>query len=239
MRSVALMMGVGVGALVCAAGALGRGGGGPAAGGDGIDWVTVGAPGNAAYPGDKYGPLAGRGSVPYEYRIGRLEVTTGQWLEFVNTFINRTASGSDFGDATFWGARRDLSGHRFELMPGFDNAALIPVYGISWRSAAMYANWLHNAKSSDLAAIASGAYDISTFSTNADGTFNDQLTHSPGAKYWIPTLDEWIKAAHYDPARYGPGQPGWWEYANSSDVPPVSGLPGVGDTATGIDINQF
>src|SRR5262245_54962445 len=49
----------------------------------GIDFVTVGAPNNLAYNrDDPQGLITGRGSVPYEYRIGRYEVTTGEWLEF-------------------------------------------------------------------------------------------------------------------------------------------------------------
>lgn len=51
----------------------------------GIQFVTVGAPGNPAYAGPDPGHnVGGRGSVGYEYRIGLTEVTTGQWMEFMN-----------------------------------------------------------------------------------------------------------------------------------------------------------
>ncbi|MBL9002355.1 MAG: hypothetical protein JNK25_14585, partial [Phycisphaerae bacterium] len=53
----------------------------------GIDFVTVGAPGNPAYSGpDVNQTVTGRGSVPYEYRLGRTEVTTAQWMEFYEAF---------------------------------------------------------------------------------------------------------------------------------------------------------
>src|ERR1051326_1604576 len=53
----------------------------------GIDFVTIGSPNNPAYHrDDPQGLITGRGSVPYEYRIGRFEVTTSQWLEFYTTF---------------------------------------------------------------------------------------------------------------------------------------------------------
>ncbi|MBL9002240.1 MAG: hypothetical protein JNK25_13995, partial [Phycisphaerae bacterium] len=56
----------------------------------GIDFVTIGAPGNPAYSGpDVNNTVTGRGSVPYEYRLGRTEVTTAQWMEFYNAFYGR------------------------------------------------------------------------------------------------------------------------------------------------------
>jgi hypothetical protein len=104
---------------------------------------------------------------------------------------------------------------------------------MEWRDAAMFCNWLTNDKSPSMAALQNGAYDTSTFGTKPNGTFTDQLTHNPGAKYWIPTIDEWFKAAHYDPDRYGPGQGGWWEYSHRSDKAPVPGPPGQGETSAG------
>jgi hypothetical protein len=93
----------------------------------------------------------------------------------------------------------------------------------------MFCNWLHNGQSSDPASLLDGAYDTSTFTYNEDtNTYNDQATRHPDALYWIPSLDEWLKAAHYDPNKNSQG-PGWWEYAHSSDDPPVHGMPGEGD----------
>lgn len=60
--------------------------------------------------------------------------------------------------------------------------------------------------------------------------FTDDLTHAPDAKFWIPSLDEWMKAAFYDPNRFGPNQEGWWTWANSMDREPVYGLPGEGES---------
>lgn len=202
-----------------------------------IDWVTIGDVGNAAYPGDQFGQNEGRGSVGYEYRIGRYEVTTGQWLEFVNTYSTQSDELSRFALPFHWGATTDRDydgpGSRYKLRDGVEQAAMIPVLGMDWREAAMFTNWLHNNKSSDLSAIEDGAYDISTFGTNNDGTFNDQHAHHPDAKFWIPTLDEWLKAAHYDPNRSD--DDGWWLYNHTSNEAPVSGFPGDGETSTGLD----
>ncbi len=209
----------------------------------GFDWVTVGAPGNAPFPGpDPIGDVVGRGGVDYVYRIGRTEITTGQWLSFVNTFSTQSDELGQFGIPSNWGARVDTSytgpGMRWQLRDGAD-AGMLPVFGVSWRTAAMYCNWLCNGQSSDLISLDTGAYDTSTFHFNEDGTLADQRTHSPGAQYWIPTMDEWLKAAHFDPNRYGPGQSGWWQYSHSSDVLPESGLPGEGETSAGLNLPDF
>jgi hypothetical protein len=85
----------------------------------------------------------------------------------------------------------------------------------------MYANWLHNDKSSNVEDLYRGAYDFDPVT----GAPPD--THEPGARYWLPTVDEYLKAAHYDPDKGGEG-PGWWQHAHGSDAPPVSGLPDDG-----------
>jgi formylglycine-generating enzyme required for sulfatase activity len=212
----------------------------PAAAQDyGFDWVTIGDPGNPAYDDPWGGLVDGRGSVDYEYRIGRHEVTTGQWMEFVNTFSTQSDDMRLFGSPFYWGAVVDRSyggpGRRYVLDPNIPEAGLLPVHGLDWRLSAMYCNWLHNGRSAELSAIEDGAYDTSTFTRNSDGSFNDQLTRHSDAKFWIPSLDEWVKAAHYDPDRFGQGEGGWWTYANGSDDPLVPGMPGEGDTSATLE----
>jgi len=203
----------------------------------GIDFVRVGAVGNAAWAGDgTVGDRAvGRGSVGYEYSIGKFEVTTAQWAEFFNAAFDRPA-----GDAlphvvppTYWGAAgttpinsTNPNARRWTVPVGNE---MTPVGNISWRMAAMYCNWLHNDKATNREAFLNGAYDASTFTFTPGGRFRDQQTRSPGARYWVPSWDEWLKAAHYDPNKANPDGTtgGWWKYGNGSDVPFVAGPPGV------------
>ena len=195
-----------------------------------FDWAVIDHPGNVAYPGDpEFGSNAGRGSVPYTYRMPKLETTTAQWMEFLNTF---RAQGYNMSDAVpnWWGARD--AGNRYALRSGIPSPELVPVQGITWRWAAKYCNWLHNGKSAAFDSMLNGAYDASTFGTLDNGRFTDQLYHSPGAKFWIPTLDEWLKAAHFDPSKNN-GAGGWWEYNTTSDTAPIPGPPGVGQTSAG------
>ncbi|MGD9894462.1 MAG: SUMF1/EgtB/PvdO family nonheme iron enzyme, partial [Dehalococcoidia bacterium] len=211
----------------------------------GIEFVTVGNVNNPATliprPGT-IGETMPAGSVNYEYRIGRLEITTGQWLAFVNTFSTQSDDLSFFAEPNFWGAgfdpEYDGPGIRWRLA-NVPNAEMRPVYGISWREAAMYCNWLCNDQSSSLDALTHGAYDTSTFGRLPTLEFTDQATHSPGARFWIPTLDEWIKAVYYDPDHSGPGIGGWWQYPNSSNAPLLAGPPGFGQTNSGFTLPDF
>ncbi len=172
--------------------------------------------------------VTGRGSVPYVYRIEKTEITTAQWVRFYNAFSARPdpAPISLIGHPVWWGASIDPSYHgpgtRY-IAPGV--AGQLPVAGIDWRTAARFCNWLCNNKSTDYSALDHGAYDTSTFGYDAQGRFTDQVAHTPGAQYWIPTLDEWIKAAHFDPNYNGAGQGGWWTYPISSNTAPIYGPP--------------
>ncbi len=195
----------------------------------GIDFVTVGAPGNAAWEGPGYNN--GKGSVSYEFKMGQYEVTTAQWAEFFNAALDRpTTDRIPFVSAPqVWGAQsmtpQAPGGRRWSVPTGNEMRA---VGGITWRTAAVFCNWLHNGKGTDRAAFLSGAYDVSTFGSQGGGIL-DQLTRSPGAQYWIPSTDEWLKAAHYDPAKQNSDGSlgGWWQYSNGSDTTYAYGPPGT------------
>jgi formylglycine-generating enzyme required for sulfatase activity len=202
-----------------------------------FDFVTIGAPGNAPFHHSaSIWPVHGRGGVNYGFRIARYEITTGQWLEFMNTFATQAGTPVNIWGPIHWGAEPDPSytgpGRRY-VLSNIPDAAMLPVEGIPWNDAARFCNWLHNGKSSDLSSLETGAYDASIFTTPLTQLPPALRTRSPGAQFWIPSLDEWIKAAHYDPHRYGPGQEGWWLNKNMSDLPGIPGPPGVGQTSAG------
>jgi sulfatase modifying factor 1 len=193
----------------------------------GIDFVPIGNPGNANWTGGGFNN--NRGRVDYTYSIGKYEVTTSQWASFMNAALDRPSN--DRVPFVFapqqWGAvgttPNNPGGQRFAVSNG-----MLPTGGVDWRTSAIFCNWLchganANAPRTD---FLSGAYNVSTFGYQGN-LYTDQLTHTPGAQYWIPTLDEWMKAAHWDPNRNGAGQGGWWLYSNSSNNPYVYGPPGV------------
>ncbi len=201
-----------------------------------FDWVTIGAVGNPAYDGPDIAPfrVTGRGQVDYAFRASRLEMTTGQWVEFVNTFSTLETPPPFFDRlaATFWGAGfdPDYDGPGYRYRVGDEpNAAMRPVSGITWRMAGLYCNWLHNGKQTSPDSLITGAYDTTTWGSAPGGAFTDAWTHLPDARFWIPTLDEYMKAQHYDPDRYGPGLGGWWLDKNGSDEPGIPGPPRGGN----------
>lgn len=223
----------------------------------GIEFATVSGANNPGIPWDTLHSgldqapfqLQGRGSVSHDYRIARSETTTSQWMAFINTFAGRSDYPTQIRDVIgfelrfgphFWGAAPDPRyngpGFQYTLDTTSPASGMQPVGGISWRAAAMYCNWLHNGQSSDWSTLLDGAYDVATFGRSAQEPLNytDAPGHRPDARFWIPTLDEWMKAAYYDPNRAGPGQGGWWRYVNRSDAPPTVGPPGTGTTSAGL-----
>ncbi len=197
----------------------------------GIDFVRITHPGNAAWAGNgtPNDRAIGRGGVNYEYSIGRFEVTTSEWVQFFNAAYDRPQSQSipHLAAPDAWGAVStppNTPGGRRWIVPAGNE--MLPTGNVSWRMAAIYCNWLHNNKGTERQAFLNGAYDVGTFGYFGN-IFTDQAAHHPDARYWIPTWDEWLKAAHYDPHRNGEGQGGWWVYPNSGDAPLVYGPPGV------------
>jgi hypothetical protein len=85
---------------------------------------------------------------------------------------------------------------------------------------ARFVNWLHNGQGSG--GTESGAYDMSIATTAPPPR---QL----GAAVFIPSEDEFYKAAYYDPGKNGVG--GYWQYGVRSDSPPTSQAPPGGSTA--------
>ncbi len=218
----------------------------------GIDFVTVGAVGNAPWVGDgsPNDQAVGRGQVNYEYRIGKMEITTGQWVEFMNAAFDRPQSEwlpfmnwpDNWGGAST--SPTTAGGRRWVAPAGQE---LRMVGDLTWRQAAIYCNWLHNNKSLDQSAFLTGAYDVSTFGDATPFGFTDQRERSPGARYFIPTWDEWLKAAHYDPNKQNPDGSvgGWWQYANKRDQvliygpPPAFGGDGTGMANAGFNLPGF
>jgi hypothetical protein len=89
-----------------------------------------------------------------------------------------------------------------------------PVNWVSWFDCARYCNWLHNGKptgAQNNSTTEDGAYTLNgAISGNA-------VAKNAGAKYHIPTENEWYKAAYY---KGGGTSAGYWKYATQSDSNP-------------------
>lgn len=209
----------------------------------GFDFVTVGAPGNRSWieserelpNGITLNHIDDRGRVDYSYRIMRTEVVQTQYVDFVQAFrpfwaeigtipgsVERGGAGgiefTSLGISTLGGITVD---------PNYDMSAVT----ISWRNAARYANWLHNGAPSDNLTwdtFHTGAYTFTdaSFTSHTQGS---PVTRNEDARFWLPSLDEYLKAGYYDPNRYGEGEEGYWTFPHGSNTPPVSGPPGEGE----------
>jgi formylglycine-generating enzyme required for sulfatase activity len=161
-----------------------------------IEMVTIGNPGNA--PDLRYVnfPIGAVGSVPYVFRIAKYEGTAGQYTEFLNAVAKNGglyhANMADTSEGVF-GANIQRSGspgnYVYSVAPDWADR---PVNWVDPTSAARFANWLHNGQPTGPqgpGTTEDGAYVFNTFG------FPVRVT---GAKFWIPTIDEWHKAAYHD-----------------------------------------
>jgi formylglycine-generating enzyme len=189
-----------------------------------IDWVTVGDPGNA--PGTLTFPLAGQpvGAVAEEFRIMKYEWTNSLYVDFLNAVdpdgtnpngvYNANMGSNVRGGITNTGT---TNGSRYAFKANMSDK---PVVYLNWLNAARVANWMHNGAqtygSSDASASApqnTGAYTLGTGTTNATSP-----ARNADARYFLPSQDQWYKAAYYK----GSGtNAGYWLYATQSDTAPT------------------
>jgi len=193
-----------------------------------FDWGTIGNPGNA--PDD-----TGFGSVDYTYRISKHEVTNSQYTAFLNAVADTDTSGlynESMGSTTLGGITRTGSpgSYTYSVKPdsigngpgGADGADYTydnkPVILVSFLAAMRFTNWLENGQPT-------GAQDASTTEAGvyAIGNGTNEV-RNPNAKYFIPTEDEWYKAAYYDPNAAG-SSGAYYDYPTSSDLVSNNHLP--------------
>lgn len=202
-----------------------------------LEMVTVGNPGNEGEQSRlaDYGDTAYYGGVPYSYQIGKYEVTNAQWQEFLNTKASvgdpyglyNTDMAGFFGGITRSGSGTPTDPYVYSVKDGDANWDNRPVNYVSFWDAARFANWLHNGQGNG--DTESGAY------INIGN--QDTFARQSGALYFIPTENEWYKAAYYDPNKLG--GPGYWDYQTGTDTVPNNGNPegDTGNTANFYDGN--
>ncbi len=147
-------------------------------------YVTIGNAGNA-------NDTTGYGGVSYEYNISVTEVTIAEFQAY------RTATGTT-GNENYWNDGVD----------GRSAGTGAPAVNVSLYEAMKYCNYLTTGN------INSGYY-----SHSGGGVYvANVLTHAAyaaanGSTYFVPTEDEWYKAAYYDAF----GVNGYSLYANGSN----------------------
>lgn len=145
----------------------------------------------------------GFGAVPYDYRMGKHEVTRAM----VDAY--NASGGGPFIEMFDYEAFGVSGGNRPDR----------PATGVIWNHAARFVNWL-NVSSGFAPAYKFtsilGADDNITLWTAGEAGFNPANPfRNSYAFYFLPSEDEWYRAAYYDPVRGS-----YWDYATGSDAPP-------------------
>jgi len=167
-----------------------------------MTFVPIGNPGNAP---DTTGSPNPAGSVEYHYRMGRYEVS--------RDMINKANAEGGLG-ITLW-----------NMVSFGGNGANRPATGVSWNESARFVNWLNTSQGY------SPAYkfdlqpgdvgynvlaDITLWQATDSGFNSANRFRNSLARYFLPSIDEWYKAAYFDPNTNG-GNGGYWNYPNGSD----------------------
>lgn len=195
-----------------------------------LEMVTVGNAGNAGEVSGRsaggYGPTAIVGAVDYVYAIGKYEVTAGQYTEF----LNAVAATDTYGLYSIYmsevnGCQIVRSGVAGSYSYSVANdRANRPVNYVDWGDAARFINWLHNGQGNG--STETGAY---TLNGETSRSALMAITRNTDAKFWIPTENEWYKAAYHK----NDGVTGnYWDYPTASDSKPSNLLsPDIGNNA--------
>ena len=152
-----------------------------------IEFVTVGNPGN---PPDTTGSPNPAGSVPYAYRIGKYEISE-QMITNANAL-----GGLGITKDTRWPDK--------------------PATNISWFEAARFVNWLNTSKGAAPAYKFDAAGNFQLWSEMDAGYNPANRFRNTQAAYFLPSADEWYKAAFYDPTNGS-----YWNYPTGSNSPPT------------------
>lgn len=170
-----------------------------------IEFTTVGNPGN---PPNLFGARP-TGSVPYVFRMGQHEIS--------RAMVDMATTAGHLG----------ITLDPMTYVPAGPRPNM-PATHVSWNEAARFVNWMNASHGF------SPAYKFATQPGQAGYDANENiLLWEPGdggydagnpfrnrsARYFLPSEDEWYKAAYYDPnANNGNGR--YWNYATGSDAPP-------------------
>ncbi|CAG0966568.1 hypothetical protein MYXO_01062 [Myxococcaceae bacterium] len=159
-----------------------------------VDWVFVGDPGNAADTPASNCYAASCGSVSHGYYISKYEVTNAQYAEFLNAkaatdpngLYNGAMASSTHGGITRSGGPGSYS---YAVKSGM---ASKPVNYVSFWDATRFTNWLGNGEGSG--DTETGAYTLTPAAISANS-----VVRNLGAQVFLPSENEWYKAAYYDP----------------------------------------
>jgi len=184
--------------------------------------VKIGHPGNKK---DK----TGYGAVNKVFWMGKYEVTIAQYCSFLNAIAKTDTYGvydpamtSVLNSA---GVQRSGSSGSYTYSPlnNAGDSAQRPITFVNWFDIARFANWMSNGQPEgpqNASTTEDGAYPLKG-ATQGYTTVRHALNPNTGAEpiFFIPTEDEWYKAAYYGPSLHM-GAGGYYLYATRSNHAP-------------------
>ena len=183
-----------------------------------ISLVPVGNPGNA-------NDTTGYGSVGYNYSIDKYDVTLGQYTQFLNAVAKTDTYGlyNSYMSTSYNTQGIQQTGspgsYSYSVTGSNPQAANCPAFDVTWFDAARFSNWLQNGQGTAttvgqaFALTETGAYTL-----NGDTTSGTE-SRNANAKYFIPSENEWYKAAYYNPSSGT-----YSTYATQSNIAPSNSL---------------
>ncbi len=167
------------------------------------EFVVVGDAGNSA-------DNTGYGAVSYVYSIATYEVTNEQYAEFLNA-VGVTSSNNYKNLYNNGMTTRGIvwDGSSYVASSGWENK---PVSYVNWYDTLRFANWINNGAESG-SDTETGVYHL-TGLTSVDTTYYNGALRNYEATYWLPSENEWYKAAYY---KGGGINAGYWDYPTQSD----------------------
>ena len=173
------------------------------------------------------------GGVRYRYGIGHLEVTVSQWVAFLNTVDpggrNRHNLYSANESSSAWPKYGQI-----DYSPGAAKGRHYSVASAEWADkpfgfanflrSARFVNSLYNGELLSRRASAEGGFRYVTYRIRLSGRTERGMyemtqrgaTRSHRSGFVVPSQDEWIKAAYYDPS--GGGTYSYWKYPTNPGV---------------------
>ena len=227
----------------------------PARAGITYQQVTVGNAGNAGDTRTGANTL-GKGAVAYDYQIGKYDVTIGQYTSFLNAVavtdtysLYNSRMGTNLNIAGI--SQTGGSGNYTYSVIGSANR---PITYVSWWDSARFSNWMANGQptgAQSSTTTENGAYNVNgAISGNAVAKNSTNPNTSAAPTFYIPTENEWYKAAYYSPT-LNSGSGGYYAYATQSNTAPGNvvgsganqanynnGVYSVTQLGGGADVNQ-
>ena len=175
--------------------------------------------------------FTGKGAVAYDFRIGKYEVNNNQYCAFLNAIAgddpHRLYSTNMSFDVHGGIERSGTPGeYSYAVKPGMGHQ---PVVWVDFHDALRFCNWLHNGQPA-------GAQDDTT---TEDGAYalppevlaSENIVRKPNARFWLPSDDEWYKAAYHQPSEQGGDSSNYWRYPTRSNDVPISEPPPGGENS--------